>query len=70
MILIIDNYDSFTYNIFQYIGEINSKVTIIKNDLLSIENIKKEKYTHIIISPGPGGPNESGRCIEIVKRFL
>ena len=69
MILIIDNYDSFTYNIFQYIGEINSKVTIIKNDLLSIENIKKEKYTHIIISPGPGGPNESGRCIEIVKRF-
>ena len=69
MILIIDNYDSFTYNIFQYIGEINSQVTVIKNDLLSIENIKKEQYTHIIISPGPGGPNESGRCIEIVKRF-
>ena len=69
MILIIDNYDSFTYNVFQYIGEINKDVIIVKNDELSIESIKQNKYSHIIISPGPGGPNESGKCIDIVKHF-
>ena len=69
MILIIDNYDSFTYNIFQYVGEINQNVIIVKNDALSIESIAKENYSHIIISPGPGDPNESGKCIEIVKHF-
>ena len=69
MILIIDNYDSFTYNIFQYVGEINKDVIIVKNDELSIESIKQNKYSHIIISPGPGGPNESGKCIDIVKHF-
>ncbi len=69
MILIIDNYDSFTYNVFQYVGEINKDVIIVKNDELSIESIKQNKYSHIIISPGPGGPNESGKCIDIVKHF-
>ena len=69
MILIIDNYDSFTYNVFQYIGEINKDVIIVKNDELSIESIKQNNYSHIIISPGPGGPNESGKCIDIVKHF-
>ena len=69
MILIIDNYDSFTYNIFQYVGEINKDVIIVKNDELSIESIKQNNYSHIIISPGPGGPNESGKCIDIVKHF-
>ncbi len=69
MILIIDNYDSFTYNIFQYVGEVNKDVIIVKNDELSIESIKQNKYSHIIISPGPGGPNESGKCIDIVKHF-
>ena len=69
MILIIDNYDSFTYNIFQYVGEINKDVIIVKNDELSIESIKQNNYSHIIISPGPGTPNESGKCIDIVKHF-
>ena len=69
MILIIDNYDSFTYNVFQYVGEINKDVIIVKNDELSIESIKQNKYSHIIISPGPGAPNESGKCIDIVKHF-
>ena len=69
MILIIDNYDSFTYNIFQYVGEINKDVIIVKNDELSIESIKQNNYSHIIISPGPGAPNESGKCIDIVKHF-
>ena len=69
MILIIDNYDSFTYNIFQYVGEINKDVIIVKNDELSIDSIKQNNYSHIIISPGPGTPNESGKCIDIVKHF-
>ena len=69
MILIIDNYDSFTYNISQYVGEINKDVMIVKNDELSIQSINENKYSHIIISPGPGGPNESGKCIDIVKHF-
>ena len=69
MILIIDNYDSFTYNVFQYVGEINKDVIIVKNDELSIDSIKQNNYSHIIISPGPGGPNESGKCIDIVKHF-
>jgi len=69
LILIIDNYDSFTYNIFQYVGEINKDVIIVKNDELSIESIKQNNYSHIIISPGPGTPNESGKCIDIVKHF-
>ena len=69
MIFIIDNYDSFTYNIVQYVGSINKDIVIIKNDIITIEKIKKENFSHIIISPGPGGPKESGKCIDIVKHF-
>ncbi len=68
MILIIDNYDSFTYNIIQYVGEITSNFEIKKNDSISIDPSDiKNKYSHIIISPGPGNPENSGQCIEIVK---
>ena len=69
MILIIDNYDSFTYNIIQYVGEITSNFEIKKNDSISIDPSGiKNKYSHIIISPGPGNPENSGQCIEIVKK--
>jgi len=58
--LIIDNYDSFTYNIYQYIGELGGNPEVIRNDQITIDQIKKGKYSHIIISPGPGHPkNES-----------
>lgn len=69
MILIIDNYDSFTYNLVQYIGTINPKMKIVRNDKISIEEIQKLKPTHIVISPGPGKPDNAGISIEIIKQF-
>ena len=69
MILIIDNYDSFTYNLYQYVSEFCSDIDIKKNDKISLKEISSSKYTHIIISPGPGGPKDSGLCIDIIKNF-
>ncbi|KHD34733.1 anthranilate synthase [Clostridium acetobutylicum] len=69
MILIIDNYDSFTYNLYQYVGEIYKDVKVIRNDEISIEDIKKMKPEGIIISPGPGTPYDAGISIEVVKRL-
>ena len=68
MILIIDNYDSFTYNLYQYVSEFCS-VHIKKNDKISLKEISSTKYTHIIISPGPGRPKDSSICIDIIKIF-
>jgi len=69
MILIIDNYDSFTYNIAQYVGCITGKIEIFKNDLIPIDKIENKYYSHIIISPGPGNPTNAGKCIQIIKNF-
>ena len=69
MILIIDNYDSFTYNLYQMIGIINSDIKIIKNDELQISEIKELNPTHIIISPGPGKPRDAGICEEVIRCF-
>lgn len=68
--LIIDNYDSFTYNLFQYIGELNGNPIVYKNDEITLETIKSMEPTHIILSPGPGNPenkNDFGVCEEIIK---
>ena len=67
MILLIDNYDSFSYNLYQYIGTINSDIKVIRNDELSVDDILKLKPTHIIISPGPGNPKNAGIIEELVK---
>lgn len=69
MILIIDNYDSFTYNLYQYIGVINPDISVIRNDEMTSEKIEKLNPTHIILSPGPGRPKDAGICEETVKRF-
>ena len=69
MILIIDNYDSFTYNLVQYVGSIHSDIKIIKNDALSIREIKTMKLSHIIISPGPGKPQNTGICLDIINQL-
>ena len=69
MILIIDNYDSFTYNLYQYVSEFCSDIHIEKNDKISLKEISSSKYTHIIISPGPGRPKDSSICIDIIKIF-
>nr|YP_009296892.1 anthranilate synthase component 2 [Bangiopsis subsimplex]AOM66235.1 anthranilate synthase component 2 [Bangiopsis subsimplex]ARO90403.1 anthranilate synthase component II [Bangiopsis subsimplex] len=67
MILIIDNYDSFTYNLVQYVGEMGFPVTVCRNDKISIQDILKLKPTRIIISPGPGKPKDSGITLDILK---
>ena len=69
MILIIDNYDSFTYNLVQYIGSLNPQLEVHRNDKISIDNIKKMNPDRIVISPGPGKPEDSGLSIDVVKEF-
>ena len=69
MIIVIDNYDSFTYNLVQYLGEINSNILVFKNDEISVSEIKKLCPRYIILSPGPGRPENSGISIEVVKEF-
>ena len=67
MILIIDNYDSFTYNLVQYVGTINENLKVIKNDALALDAIKAMNLSHIIISPGPGKPQDTGMCLNIIN---
>ena len=69
MILIIDNYDSFTFNLVQYVGDINENIKVIKNDELTINEILKMDISHIIISPGPGNPSNTGICKNIIKKL-
>ena len=66
-ILLIDNYDSFTFNLYHYLSSQKVKVDIIRNDKITDKQIIKDKYDKIVISPGPGNPNQSGNCIKIVK---
>jgi anthranilate synthase/phosphoribosyltransferase len=69
MILLIDNFDSFTYNIYQYLKEMNLAITVKRNNAITIAEIEEMKPSHIIISPGPGRPEDAGISIEIVKTF-
>ena len=69
MILLIDNYDSFSYNLYQLIGSINPDIKVIRNDELSIEEIKALSPDKIIISPGPGRPENAGIIIDVVKEL-
>ena len=69
MILMIDNYDSFTYNIVQYCQELGANLKIIRNDELSIDEIKKLNPSKIIISPGPATPDDAGVCLDVIKEF-
>lgn len=69
MILLIDNYDSFSYNLYQLIGSINPDIKVIRNDEIQPEEIKKLEPSHIIISPGPGKPSEAGICVDAVKKL-
>ena len=66
-IILIDNYDSFTFNLYHYLSSLNVKVDVIRNDQISSKEIVKRKYNKIVISPGPGNPNQSGNCLKIVK---
>ena len=66
-ILLIDNYDSFTFNLYHYLSSLKAKVDVIRNDEITEKQIIKKRYNKIVISPGPGNPNQSGNCIKIVK---
>ena len=68
-ILLIDNYDSFTYNLYHYVSSFNKNVDVKRNDKVNSKDIIKNKYKKIIISPGPGNPNQAGNCLKIVKEF-
>jgi anthranilate synthase/aminodeoxychorismate synthase-like glutamine amidotransferase len=69
MILMLDNYDSFTYNLVQYLGELGAEVSVFRNDEISIQEIEVLKPSHIVISPGPCTPNEAGITLELIGRF-
>ena len=66
-ILLIDNYDSFTFNLYHYLSSLKTKVDVIRNDKITSKQVIKKKYDKIVISPGPGNPNQAGNCIGIVK---
>lgn len=69
MILMIDNYDSFTYNLVQYFGELKADMKVYRNDALSLEDVVRLKPAKIVISPGPGRPEDAGISVEIIKKL-
>jgi para-aminobenzoate synthetase component 2 len=69
MILVIDNYDSFTYNLVQYLGELGEEVIVYRNDEIDLAGIEKLKPSHILISPGPCTPNEAGISLSLIEHF-
>jgi len=69
MILMIDNYDSFTYNLVQYIGQLGGAVVVHRNDVISIDEIRKLKPNAIVLSPGPGIPHEAGISVEVIREL-
>src|SRR5512142_219047 len=69
MVFVLDNYDSFTYNLVQYLGEMGQKVVVRRNDQTTIEQIAESKPSHILISPGPCTPQEAGISIALIRHF-
>src|SRR2546428_13476463 len=69
MLLVIDNYDSFTYNLVQYLGELGEEVRVVRNDAMTVDEIAALKPSRIVISPGPCTPKEAGLSIETIKRL-
>lgn len=69
MILVIDNYDSFTYNLVQYLGELGCDVQVFRNDAISVEDIRRRQPSHIVISPGPGDPSDAGISKDVILKL-
>ena len=69
MVILIDNYDSFVYNIAQYLGELGAEVEVHRNDAISLEGIERKDPSHLVISPGPGDPGDAGISLPAVRRF-
>ena len=68
-ILLIDNYDSFTFNLYHYLSALKTKVDVVRNDKITSKDIINKRYDKIVISPGPGNPNQSGNCIDILTNL-
>jgi anthranilate synthase/aminodeoxychorismate synthase-like glutamine amidotransferase len=68
-VLVIDNYDSFTYNLVQYVGELGGEIEVVRNDHASVDQLLVRGYDRVIVSPGPCTPNEAGISLEVVRRF-
>jgi len=69
MILVIDNYDSFTYNLVQYLGELGQEPLVVRNDALTLDQARALKPSHIVISPGPGTPSDGGISLDLIREF-
>ncbi|MDE3095542.1 MAG: aminodeoxychorismate/anthranilate synthase component II [Chloroflexota bacterium] len=69
MLLLIDNYDSFTYNLYQYLGELGAAVEVVRNDAVTVDDIEQLAPERIIISPGPGNPDDAGISKDVIRRF-
>lgn len=69
MILVIDNYDSFTYNLVQQFGELGAEIEVVRNDQLTLEDIRRLNPSHIVISPGPGTPDDGGISLDVIREF-
>jgi anthranilate synthase/aminodeoxychorismate synthase-like glutamine amidotransferase len=69
MVLMIDNYDSFTYNLVQYLGELGAEVEVVRNDEISLDEVEARKPAHIVVSPGPCTPSEAGISVPLIQRF-
>ena len=69
MILVVDNYDSFTYNLVQYLGELGADLRVVRNDAVSVDDVAALRPERIVISPGPGTPDDAGISLDIVRRF-
>ena len=70
MLLMIDNYDSFTYNLVQYFGELGADVRVVRNDQITLEGIAELKPQHLVLSPGPCSPDDAGICVPAVRHFM
>ena len=68
-VLVIDNYDSFVYNLVQYLGELGADVTVVRNDAESVDAIEERRPERIVISPGPGRPEDAGVTMEVIRRL-
>ncbi|MBI3050362.1 MAG: aminodeoxychorismate/anthranilate synthase component II [Acidobacteria bacterium] len=69
MLLVIDNYDSFTYNLVQYLGELGADIRVHRNDEITVDDVERMKPARVVISPGPGRPEEAGITMEVIRRF-
>ena len=68
-VLVIDNYDSFTYNLVQYLGELGAELEVVRNDAAAVDGLLEGGYDRVVVSPGPCTPNEAGISVEVMRRF-